>query len=136
MQNISPWFVLILGMATVFFGLICLILLTRLMSLLIAKKGTESTAPQKAIAPVAAEPVAAPAGLDVADRKLFDAVIAAAIATAMGTEPQGLRIRSVKRLASNQAGNRGQFVAAISAAVATAMGTEPQGLRIHSIKRI
>ena len=37
MQNISPWFVLVLGMATVFIGLICLILLTKIMSAVMVK---------------------------------------------------------------------------------------------------
>ena len=135
MQNISPWFVLLLGMGTVFVGLVCLILLTKLMSAAMLKpKSPAATAPQKAGAPVAAP--AAPAALNIADRKLFDAVVASAIACAMGTEPQGLRIRAVRRLSAAPGGDRGQFVSAIAAAVATAMGTEPQGLRIHSIKSI
>ncbi|MEA5059308.1 MAG: hypothetical protein EOM66_10030 [Clostridia bacterium] len=135
MQNISPWFVLVLGMSTVFVGLVSLILLTKLMSAAVAKKSTVATTHQKASAPAAA-PVAAPAALNIADRKLFTAITAAAIATAMGTEPHGLRIRSIRRLSAGQAGDRGQFVAAVSVALATAMGTEPQGLRIHSIKNI
>ncbi len=92
MTNISPVFVLLLGMGTVFFGLFCLILLTKLMSKVL---GGEKAASVQA--PVAAAPakVAAP---DVADRKAFDAAIAAAIATYMGGEPQGLRIRSIKKV--------------------------------------
>lgn len=34
MSNISPWFVMVLGMSTVFAGLVALILLTNLMSAL------------------------------------------------------------------------------------------------------
>lgn len=91
MENISSALVMVLGMGTVFVGLIMLILLTKLMSVVIGRgKGAEQT---KA-APVAA---AAPAA-GISDRKAFDAAIAAAIATYMGNEPEGLRIHSIKRV--------------------------------------
>lgn len=80
MENISSALVMVLGMGTVFVGLIMLILLTKLMSAVIGKgKGAEQ----------------AKAG--ISDRKAFDAAIAAAIATYMGNEPEGLRIHSIKR---------------------------------------
>ena len=86
MENISSALVMVLGMGTVFVGLIMLILLTKLMSAVIGKgKGAE----QAKAAPVTA------AG--ISDRKAFDAAIAAAIATYMGNEPEGLRIHSIKR---------------------------------------
>lgn len=90
MENISSALVMVLGMGTVFVGLIMLILLTKLMSAVIGKgKGAEQA---KAAAPVAAAPAAG-----ISDRKAFDAAIAAAIATYMGNEPEGLRIHSIKR---------------------------------------
>ncbi|MDY4398284.1 MAG: OadG family protein [Eubacteriales bacterium] len=91
MENISSALVMVLGMGTVFAGLIMLILLTKLMSVVIGRgKGAE----QAKAAPVAA---AAPAA-GISDRKAFDAAIAAAIATYMGNEPEGLRIHSIKRV--------------------------------------
>lgn len=88
MENISSALVMVLGMGTVFVGLIMLILLTKLMSAVIGKgKGAEQAK---------AAPVAAPAA-GISDRKAFDAAIAAAIATYMGNEPEGLRIHSIKR---------------------------------------
>lgn len=87
MENISSALVMVLGMGTVFVGLIMLILLTKLMSAVIGK-GVE----QAKAAPVAAAPAAG-----ISDRKAFDAAIAAAIATYMGNEPEGLRIHSIKR---------------------------------------
>ena len=91
MENISSALVMVLGMGTVFAGLIMLILLTKLMSVVIGRgKGAE----QPKAAPVAA---AAPAA-GISDRKAFDAAIAAAIATYMGNEPEGLRIHSIKRV--------------------------------------
>ena len=94
LDNISPVFVLLLGMGTVFFGLFCLIVLTKLMSKVLGegKEAAVKAAPTAVAAPVQAT---AP---DVADRKAFDAAIAAAIATYMGGEPQGLRIRSIKKV--------------------------------------
>lgn len=89
MENISSALVMVLGMGTVFVGLIMLILLTKLMSAVIGNgKGAE----QAKAAPVAAAPAAG-----ISDRKAFDAAIAAAIATYMGNEPEGLRIHSIKR---------------------------------------
>ena len=80
MENISSALVMVL---------IMLILLTKLMSAVIGKgKGAE----QAKAAPVAAAPAAG-----ISDRKAFDAAIAAAIATYMGNEPEGLRIHSIKR---------------------------------------
>lgn len=92
MTNISPVFVLLLGMGTVFFGLFCLIVLIKLMSKVL---GSAKTVHAQA-ASAAAEPVNKAA--DIPDRKAFDAAIAAAIATYMGGEPQCLRIRSIKKV--------------------------------------
>lgn len=93
MENISSALVMVLGMGTVFVGLIMLILLTKLMSAVIGKgKGKGKGAEQAKAAPVAAAPAAG-----ISDRKAFDAAIAAAIATYMGNEPEGLRIHSIKR---------------------------------------
>lgn len=91
MENISSALVLVLGMGTVFTGLIMLILLTKLMS---AVMGKGKSAEQAKAAPAAA---AAPAA-GISDRKAFDAAIAAAIATYMGNEPEGLRIHSIRRV--------------------------------------
>lgn len=94
MENISPLFVLLLGMGTVFFGLISLIVLTMLMSKVIGKPAAAKAAPPAAAPAVSA----APASDGIADRKLFDAVVAAAIATYMGNAPEGFRIRSIKKV--------------------------------------
>lgn len=92
MTNVSPVFVFVLGIGTVFIGLYCLILLIRLMSKVLG--GGKEVAAQ--LVPVAV-PAKAP-GPEVADRKAFDAAIAAAIATCMDSEPEGLRIRSIKKI--------------------------------------
>lgn len=95
MENISPLFVLVLGMVTVFFGLICLIVLTNIMSSALKGKKVEQEASPAAA--VKAAPVVQN-DCPIADRKLFDAVVAATIATYMGNAPEGLRIRSIKKV--------------------------------------
>ena len=71
---------------------------------------------------------------DISDRGKFDAAIAAAIASYMGPEVAGLRIRSVKPL--SRVSLRQPMVAAMSAAMATYMGADVSALRIRSIRRI
>ncbi len=87
-------FVVLMGLGTVFFGLICIILLTTAMSAVCRRM--EKKAPA---APAAAVP-AAPAAQDAAipNRQAMIAAIAAAIAEDMGTDPAGIRILSVKKL--------------------------------------
>ncbi len=140
-MEISPWFVLVLGLATVFFGLTVMILLTKLMSALLAKNSVPAAPAAAHTAPPAPAPASArPAAYPIPDRRLFDAVVAAAIATYAGTESKGFRIHSIKPLSPAACATEGaahsQFVAAVAAAIAEASGTEATGLRIHSIKRI
>ena len=133
-MDISPWFVLLLGMGTVFTGLVLIILLTKLMSSFFT--GKKPTAAAAAPAPAAPQAQAAPQ--PILNRPQFDAAIAAAIAAYTGTTANGLRIHSIKQLtAGGDANNdRGQLTAAVAAAIATATNTEANGLKIHSIKRI
>lgn len=86
-------FVVLMGLGTVFFGLICIILLTTAMSAVCRKM-------EKAPAAPAAPASAAPAVQDAAipNRQAMIAAIAAAIAEDMGTDPAGIRILSVKKL--------------------------------------
>lgn len=89
-ESQSPFFVLILGLSTVFVGLFALILITKLMSFiygLFAKKETAAPAVSAAHTVESSE-----------DRKLLDAVIAATIATYMGSDVKGLRINSIKKI--------------------------------------
>ena len=76
-----------MGIGTVFFGLICLILLTTIMGRICGTKKTVS----EAIAPMssgAAEP----------NREELVAAISAAIAEDLGTDITGIRILSIKKV--------------------------------------
>ena len=86
-------FVILMGMGTVFFGLICLILLTYIMGAVVRAVKKETPAPA---APAAA---AAPAPAEVIpNRQAMVAAISAAIAEDLGTDIGGIRILSIKKL--------------------------------------
>ena len=88
-MDYSSLFVCLMGMGTVFFGLICLIVLTTLMSA-VCGRGHSSAAPAPAVP--AAPPVPAE------DRQALAAAIAAAVAEDLGTDISGIRILSLKKL--------------------------------------
>ena len=85
-------FVCLMGMGTVFFGLICLIVLTTLMGKIIGGHAPAS-------AP-AAVPAAAPAPAPAAEpnRQEVVAAVSAAIAEELGVSITGIRILSMKKL--------------------------------------
>lgn len=93
MPETSLLFVVLMGVGTVFFGLICIIFLSSIMSKILM--GME----KKDAAPVAAAP-AAPAVQNTAipNRQAMIAAIAAAIAEDLGTDASGIRILSVKKI--------------------------------------
>lgn len=87
----SSLFVCLMGMGTVFFGLICLIVLTTLMGKILgaAKPAAPAAAPAPAVAAAAApEP----------NRQELVAAVSAAIAEELGTDITGIRILSMKKL--------------------------------------
>jgi len=89
----SNLFVCLMGMGTVFFGLICLIALTMLMGKLVG--GRAAPAASAAAVPVPAAPApAAPEG----NRQEIAAAVSAAIAEELGTDVSGIRILSMKKI--------------------------------------
>ena len=90
----NGFFVLILGMVTVFIGLIVLIYISKLMSYIIRKLSKEE-APKAAVKPA---PAAAPSAAQIPNRQQFVAVVSAAIAEYTDTDADGLRIKSIRQL--------------------------------------
>lgn len=86
----SNLFVCLMGMGTVFVGLICLIVLTSLMSRIFGRNRNQTSAIPAAPVPTAAEnePI----------RPEVVAAISAAIAEDLGTDITGIRIKSIKKL--------------------------------------
>ena len=91
-MDYSNLFVCLMGMGTVFIGLICLVFLVTLMSAVCRKlKKTDA-------APAAATAVAAAPQLDTGKKAELLAAITAAIAEEMGTDVSAIRIASIKKV--------------------------------------
>ena len=82
-------FACLMGMGTVFFGLICLIVLTTLLGRICGRGQAEAPAAWPAVpAPAAPEP----------NQQELIAAVSAAIAEELGTDITGIRILSIKKL--------------------------------------
>ena len=95
MPEVSLPFVVLMGIGTVFFGLICIIVLSMAMSAICRSMGG-APVPAPAV-PSPAPAVPAP-GAAIPNRQAMIAAIAAAIAEEEGTDLAGIRILSVKKL--------------------------------------
>lgn len=94
-MNVSTPMVVLMGMVTVFFVLVCLILIITIMGKIMAA----ATAKQKAAAPAPAPAAAAPvAAAPVGNKQQLVAVMAAAIAEDMGTDVGRIKIHSIRKL--------------------------------------
>ena len=92
MPEVSNLFVVLMGIGTVFFGLICIILLCMAMSAVCRSM-------EKAPVAAPAAPAAPAAGAEaIPNRQAMIAAIAAAIAEEEGTDLAGIRILSVKKM--------------------------------------
>ncbi len=92
-EDLSNVFVVLMGMGTVFVGLICLVILCLLTSFIIrkfvAQPEDEAEVQTKATA-VSESPIA--------NRQEFIAAVSAAIAEELGTSVNAIRIKSVKKI--------------------------------------
>lgn len=100
MSELSNGFVVLMGLATVFIGLICIILLIMIVSALC--RISSSVAPQsqaKDTAPTSVTPVApvAQATAGQIERGELVAVVSAAIAEELGTDVSAIRIVSLQK---------------------------------------
>ena len=90
--------VVLMGLITVFIGLICLIIIIKIMGAII-NAVTGNKAPAAAPAPAApAAPAPAPAPAPRAGNQQLVAAIAAAIAEEMGEDVDHIKILSIRRL--------------------------------------
>lgn len=137
--------VLGLGFSVVFFGLLSLIGIIYLMSFIVrlvrrekpsVRTHHETVLPEYHHSPVLAD--SSGTRLTGEKRRETVAAVSAAIAEYMGTEPEGIRIHSIKRVGAESeipAADRRELIAVISAAIATELGTDVTGIRIHSIRK-
>lgn len=87
-------FVVLMGIGTVFVGLICIIFLSMLTSKVcnMLTKKSDTAAPAAPVTPAPAATTTA-----IPNRQAMIAAIAVAIAEDLGTDPSGIRILSVKK---------------------------------------
>ena len=88
----SNLFVCLMGMGTVFVGLICIVLIVSIMSAIVRKLKGNAAAP----APVAAAPVQPQ--VNSGKKPELIAAIAAAIAEDMGSDVSAIRFVSIKKV--------------------------------------
>lgn len=91
----SPLFVTLMGIGTVFFGLICIIVLTTVMGSVL-KSNAKPTAPAPVAAPKAAAP-AAPAVNTAKEQEILAAVIAA-VTEDLGPSASRMQITSINKI--------------------------------------
>ena len=86
-MDYSLWFVCLMGMGTVFFGLVCIIILTKLMSAVLGKKPepAQSASRSADVLPQTVTPE-------------LVAAVSAALAEELGTDITGIRIISMKKV--------------------------------------
>ena len=90
----SPLFVTLMGIGTVFFGLVCIIVLTTIMGAVL--KSNAKPAPAPAAAPKAAAP-AAPAVNTAKEQEILAAVIAA-VTEDLGPSASRMQITSINKI--------------------------------------
>lgn len=88
----SPLFVTLMGIGTVFFGLICIIFLTTIMGA-VMKTAAKTPAPAAAAAPAAA-PAPKPQGM----QPEIVAAITAALSEEIGISSNGVNIVNIKKI--------------------------------------
>lgn len=91
----SPLFVTLMGIGTVFFGLICIIVLTTVMGSVLKSK-SKPAAPAPAAAPKAAVP-AAPAVNTAKEQEILAAVIAA-VTEDLGPSASRMQITGINKI--------------------------------------
>ena len=89
-QEVPNWFVVVMGVGVVFLGLICIIVLCKIVALFCKGKSTNA----KETAPVQTAAASAP----IENRQEIIAAVSAVIAEELGTDVSALRILSFKKL--------------------------------------
>ncbi len=92
----SNTFVCLMGMGTVFIGLVCIVLICNIMSFVM--KGFSKNAAKSSSEAPAAAPAPASADLPIQDKQAIIAGTCAVIAEELGTDVSNIRVLSFKRV--------------------------------------
>lgn len=92
MGSIPNYFVVIMGVGTVFIGLICIIILCKIISLFCKSSENKATTAPAAVtsAPAASQPIA--------NKQEIIAAVSAVVAEELGTDVSAIRILSFKKI--------------------------------------
>lgn len=96
MSSIPSWFVIVMGLGIVFAGLICIVLLCKILGAICSLGQQENTSSKTAPAPAVATP--APKTATFKNRQEVIAAIGAAIAEDAGVDIDAIRIVSIKKI--------------------------------------
>lgn len=98
--DVTPTETILLGVGTVFVGLIAIIIICKITGYLcnLGSKSADEPSAEKAAAPAVQTPVAAKSIDSTVDRGELAAAICAAIAEETGTDAAGIRILSIKKV--------------------------------------
>ena len=146
----NPLLVMAIGLFVVFLGLFCLIGIIYLMSFVFKlisgerkwqkkEESIRADLAETARLPIVGTERPSERKMSPAQHRQFIAAVSAAVAEYMGTEPEALRIRSIRRVGGAEpasAPDRRELVAVIASAIAFEMGADVTGLRIRSIRRV
>ena len=90
MAELSNLFVVVLGVGTVFVGLICIIILCKLIGLFCSAADKATPAPAVSAAPVVNQPIQ--------NKQEILAAVSAVVAEELGTDVSAIRILSFKKI--------------------------------------
>lgn len=98
--SINDLYVIVLGIGTVFVGLVCIIILCKILGVCCKLLAKNNAADSSTSAPVVtpAAPAAAPAPAVIPNRRETVAAIAAAIAEDLGKDVSAIRIVSIEKI--------------------------------------
>ena len=89
MSTLPAWFVVVMGVGTVFAGLICIVLICAVMGWIFSLTNKKKNG---------AAPVAENTPLPKEEQNSVIAAVSAAIAEELGTAPEGIRIVSIRKI--------------------------------------
>jgi len=93
METIPSWFVILMGMGTVFIGLICIILLSKILGVLCSHFQKDESTTQTTPQTVSLQPAISENG----KRREMIAAIGVAIAEEIGVDASAIRIVSIQK---------------------------------------
>ena len=146
MGEVNNVYVALMGLGTVFFGLVCIVVLCKIMSMVMHSAGGKAAQDTAALPKPKAAPAQLPApalpssggfAVTAANRQELIAASCVAIAEAQGISADRIRVLSFRQKGGEVTGpERPVLLAAACTAIAETLGTGVENLRVHSFRRL